>query len=180
MTYSNKGRMAVICASSKDTYWYADKVGEAFEIAEEGSTSYGVLREGSTDVPFGYIDKVDCNVRDKRLNDCSPSEWSAASRAASQVDATPEEGDAAFRAFREAHPSHICETQTDVVNSPDHYNKGGVECIDYLRQQLTEEQFKGYLLGNVHKYTHRWQYKNGKEDLEKAQWYLNRLIGEEL
>lgn len=95
-------------------------------------------------------------------------------------DATPEDWDEAFRASQTFNQSLFKTTKTDVVNSPDHYNKGGVECIDYLKQQLTEEQFKGYLLGNVHKYTHRWQYKNGREDLEKAEWYLNRLMGEEL
>ena len=71
--------------------------------------------------------------------------------------------------------------KNDIVNSPSHYKEEGkIECIDYMRERLTAEQFKGYLLGNVHKYTHRWQYKNGKEDLEKAQWYLNKLIGEEV
>jgi hypothetical protein len=64
----------------------------------------------------------------------------------------------------------------DVIEKPAHYNQGGVECIDYIAQQLSEEQLKGYLLGNLHKYTHRWQYKGGYEDLKKAQWYLNRLI----
>ena len=105
----------------------------------------------------------------KRLNDATPEEWDAAFIASQQRGNTYDWPWSASE-----------KVETDAVNSPDHYNKGGVECIDYLRQQLTEEQFKGYLLGNVHKYTHRWQYKNGKEDLEKAQWYLNRLIGEEL
>ena len=30
--------------------------------------------------------------------------------------------------------------------------------------------------GNVLKYICRWKNKNGLEDLEKARWYLNRLI----
>jgi len=32
------------------------------------------------------------------------------------------------------------------------------------------------LQGNIIKYVWRYRYKNGVEDLEKAQWYLNRLI----
>lgn len=66
-------------------------------------------------------------------------------------------------------------TQDDVVNNPSHYNKGGMECIDYIEQQLSPEAFKGYLEGNMIKYMHRHKYKNGLEDLKKAQWYLQRL-----
>jgi hypothetical protein len=65
--------------------------------------------------------------------------------------------------------------QDDVVNNPSHYNKGGMECIDYIEQQLSPEAFKGYLEGNMIKYMHRHKYKNGLEDLKKAQWYLQRL-----
>ena len=64
----------------------------------------------------------------------------------------------------------------DMVNSPSHYADQGVECIDYIKQQLTEEQYMGYLLGNVTKYLHRHNYKNGLEDLRKAIWYLDRYV----
>lgn len=67
----------------------------------------------------------------------------------------------------------------DVVNKPDHYNTGNIECIDYLKDNMPYEAFIGYLEGNFKKYVHRWRYK-GKptEDLRKASWYLNRLIQE--
>ena len=32
------------------------------------------------------------------------------------------------------------------------------------------------LKGNVLKYMWRYEYKNGTQDLEKAQWYLNKLV----
>ena len=66
----------------------------------------------------------------------------------------------------------------DPVNKPAHYNLGGdIECIDYIEQNLTSVEFKGYCKGNVIKYIHRENYK-GKplEDMLKAQWYLNRAI----
>ena len=63
----------------------------------------------------------------------------------------------------------------DSVNHPPHYNNGTLEAIDYIEQQL-EDGFSDYLEGNVLKYLHRWRYKNGIEDLNKAQWYLKRLI----
>ncbi len=64
----------------------------------------------------------------------------------------------------------------DVVNAPSHYTAGGIETIDYMQAKMSDEQFKGYLLGNVIKYTSRFQYKNGLQDLEKSQWYLDRLV----
>mgnify|MGYP003642698884 CR=1 FL=1 len=45
-----------------------------------------------------------------------------------------------------------------------------------IEAALTEEEFKGYVKGNVLKYTWRENYKNKLEDLKKAAWYLNRLI----
>lgn len=65
----------------------------------------------------------------------------------------------------------------DVINAPSHYTSGGIETIDYMKAKMSDEQYKGYLLGNVIKYTSRFQIKNGLQDLEKAQWYLDRLVG---
>ena len=59
----------------------------------------------------------------------------------------------------------------DMVNSPEHYNKAGIETIDALEAMLTSG-----LQGNIVKYLWRYRYKNGVEDLKKAQWYLNKLI----
>ena len=70
---------------------------------------------------------------------------------------------------------HLSAEVRDNVNNPDHYNHGGIECIDYIKQQLGD-CFVEYCEGNVHKYLHRWRYKNGLEDLRKAQWYLNQMI----
>ena len=64
----------------------------------------------------------------------------------------------------------------DNVNNPSHYGQGSIEAIDYINDMLTEEEWIGYLRGNIAKYMHRFRYKNGVEDLEKAQWYLNKLI----
>ena len=63
----------------------------------------------------------------------------------------------------------------DMVNNPPHYNKYGVECIEAI-QSATGEGYEYYLQGNIIKYLWRYRYKNGVQDLEKAQWYLTRLI----
>ena len=64
----------------------------------------------------------------------------------------------------------------DNVNHPLHYTQGGIETIDYIEAKMTKEQFKGYLKGNVIKYISRFEYKNTVEDLQKAKWYINKLI----
>ena len=64
----------------------------------------------------------------------------------------------------------------DNVNNPAHYGKGSIECIDYIEDFLTTEEYIGYLRGNIAKYLHRWRYKNKQEDLLKSQWYLDRLV----
>lgn len=68
---------------------------------------------------------------------------------------------------------------SDPVNSPAHYNTGGIECIDYLKDNMSWEGYTGYLEGNCKKYLHRWRYKQKPlEDLKKAFWYLDKLIQE--
>lgn len=63
----------------------------------------------------------------------------------------------------------------DNIN-PDHYKTGGIETINYIKAKLTEEEYKGYLKGNIIKYISRAEQKNGVEDYKKAQWYTNRLV----
>lgn len=65
----------------------------------------------------------------------------------------------------------------DPVNHPDHYTSGGIECIDAIRASMTPDEFRGMLKGNAMKYLWRYRLK-GKpvQDLEKAAWYLARLI----
>tara|TARA_R100000388_G_scaffold6188_2_gene6074 strand:- start:210 stop:506 length:297 start_codon:yes stop_codon:yes gene_type:complete len=65
----------------------------------------------------------------------------------------------------------------DMVNNPSHYNKSGIECINAI-QAATGDGYEFYLQGNILKYLWRYRYKNGSEDLKKAQWYLNELIEE--
>lgn len=61
---------------------------------------------------------------------------------------------------------------TDNVNHPSHYADKEIEVIDYIRDTLGADEFVGYCLGNVLKYTSRWRKKGGVEDLEKAKVYL--------
>jgi hypothetical protein len=68
---------------------------------------------------------------------------------------------------------------TDNVNKPNHYQgRFGMESIDALRNFMTDEQMKGFYLGNSLKYLLRHQKKNGLEDLKKARKNLDWLIEE--
>ena len=64
---------------------------------------------------------------------------------------------------------------TDPVNHPEHYNYGEIEIIDFI-EQVTEHYNSdvAYHIGNAIKYLARSPHKNGKEDIEKARWYIER------
>ena len=57
----------------------------------------------------------------------------------------------------------------DKIN-PKYYRRG-IEVADFI-----EEYEMNYFEGNVIKYVCRHREKNGLEDLQKAKWYLERLI----
>lgn len=62
--------------------------------------------------------------------------------------------------------------------TPEHYKIGGIETWDYLKAKLSPTQLAGYALGNVIKYISRAEHKNKVEDLQKAKWYLDKIIDE--
>jgi hypothetical protein len=64
----------------------------------------------------------------------------------------------------------------ETVNHPDHYNAGGIECIDAIEAALTPAEFAGFCKGNAIKYLWRMNHKGGRESLAKARWYVNRLF----
>lgn len=67
----------------------------------------------------------------------------------------------------------------DNINKPSHYQgRFGMESINALRNFMTDEQLKVFLMGNSLKYILRHQKKNGLEDLKKARKNLDWLIEE--
>jgi hypothetical protein len=70
----------------------------------------------------------------------------------------------------------INKQKVDMVNQPPHYTAGNLEVIDILKDQLTPEEYEGFLKGNILKYTLRYRLKNGLQDLKKSEWYLKKLI----
>jgi hypothetical protein len=68
----------------------------------------------------------------------------------------------------------------DEVNHPKHYTKGEVECIDAIKSAVIGKQpFQAVCVSQVIKYLWRYEEKGGLQSIEKAQWYLNKLIESE-
>ena len=71
----------------------------------------------------------------------------------------------------------VPEYAEDTVNHPSHYNYGEIETIDFI-EQVTKHYNPNvaYHIGNAIKYLARSPHKNGKEDVEKAKWYIERAF----
>lgn len=75
--------------------------------------------------------------------------------------------------------TQVKQVHVDNINHPPHYNKGKYEAIDILADVTKElSGIEAVCVGNILKYIIRYKYKNGIDDLNKANWYLNKLIGE--
>ena len=59
----------------------------------------------------------------------------------------------------------------DVITKPKHYTQGGIEPIDFITANKMD-----FCQGNVVKYVTRFKFKNGLEDLKKAEFYIKKLI----
>ena len=72
----------------------------------------------------------------------------------------------------------LCKEPTPSRNA--HYKAMKIEPLDVMEDWLTQEQLLGFLLGNVLKYTGRYNHtaqgKGGVHDLKKAQDYLKWAI----
>ena len=67
------------------------------------------------------------------------------------------------------------EGESNNVVHPGHYNRTSVEVIDTLRGMMTDDEYRGFLIGNIVKYISRYSLKNGIEDIKKAKYYLSLL-----
>jgi hypothetical protein len=67
---------------------------------------------------------------------------------------------------------------SDRVEHPEHYTKGKIECIDAIEAATAGLiGIEAVCIAQVIKYVWRWKWKNGIEDLKKARWYLDKLMG---
>lgn len=73
--------------------------------------------------------------------------------------------------------NHIGRDRYSNVNHPSHYATNGIECIDAMIASQGVNTVVNFCVCNAFKYIWRCTHK-GKtlEDLQKAQWYLNKAI----
>lgn len=64
----------------------------------------------------------------------------------------------------------------DAIKSPAHYTQGKIECHQAVREALGDDGYCSWCIGNIFKYLWRHKYKNGIEDLEKAQQFLDMMM----
>tara|TARA_R100000406_G_C3097734_1_gene121148 strand:+ start:274 stop:663 length:390 start_codon:yes stop_codon:yes gene_type:complete len=65
----------------------------------------------------------------------------------------------------------------DMVNHPEHYNKGKYETYDVIVDTLGKHEAISYCQGNILKYIMRmWNKDKPLQDAEKAEWYLKAMI----
>ena len=75
-------------------------------------------------------------------------------------------------------PDEVVEevTTNPNVDHPSHYqSENGMECIDEMVLAFGVEAVKHFCLCNVWKYRYRADKKNGDEDRDKANWYMNKF-----
>ena len=114
------------------------------------------------------------------INNATPQDWDRLRKQAPAIETTIDESmmQVYVDMSKEELEAYIFDDdEEDVVNKPDHYNTGNIECIDAIEESMSSIAFQGYLKGNCMKYLWRYDYK-GKpvEDLQKAQWYLAKLL----
>ncbi|COE55267.1 gp29 [Streptococcus pneumoniae] len=71
----------------------------------------------------------------------------------------------------------ISNQKVDMINKPPHYTYGDIEIIDFIEQVTAQYPPElAFAIGSAIKYIARANHKNGKEDIEKAKWYLQRVF----
>jgi len=66
----------------------------------------------------------------------------------------------------------------DNIN-PSHYQRDGMECIDAIKAAVQNlSGAEAYETGSAIKYLWRWKEKGGKDDLNKAIWFIKDMIGD--
>jgi len=66
----------------------------------------------------------------------------------------------------------------DTIN-PSHYQRDGMECIDAIKAAVQNlSGAEAFETGSAIKYLWRWKEKGGKDDLQKAVWFINDMVSD--
>lgn len=65
---------------------------------------------------------------------------------------------------------------SDKIN-PDYYKQGKIEAIDAIEAATEGKKgIEAVCVAQVFKYLWRYESKNGIEDVQKAKWYIDKLL----
>lgn len=67
------------------------------------------------------------------------------------------------------------EAIEDLADTPTHYDHA-IQPWDYMESIFNDDEFQGYLVGNIIKYVSRYKDKGGVMDIKKAQHYIEKLL----
>lgn len=138
---------------------------------------------------FGYCNCVPCsgcplNKFDESV--CDFNEWSE-DKLTVAYNVAYKNGDARIDGSHLNPAPHVklpkeateSSSKSDMVNHPQHYTQGGIECIDALKAATVGKRgIEAVCVANIIKYLWRYEEKNGVEDVCKAKWYIERLLKE--
>lgn len=71
---------------------------------------------------------------------------------------------------------NVTEPKTDLIDQQEHYTNNGIQPIEIMKANMTKEEYRGFLMGNIIKYPLRYKDKGGLKDLKKTKTYLTWLI----
>ena len=77
----------------------------------------------------------------------------------------------AYKLAKKVRGTPVSAVVNEIQVGGEHYKKNAVQPWDYI---VSNEL--GYLEGNIVKYVTRWKSKGGRQDLEKARHYLDKLL----
>jgi len=64
----------------------------------------------------------------------------------------------------------------DNIN-PNHYQRDGMECIEAIEAAVQNlSGAEAYATGSAIKYLWRWKEKGGIDDLNKAKWFIQKMV----
>ena len=74
------------------------------------------------------------------------------------------------------HITKITGRVDDDINHPAHYTAGDIECVDAMKAAFGSDELKVYCKIAAFKYLWRADHKGGLQDIQKANWYLNKYL----
>lgn len=133
------------------------------------------LEKALEDVSKRYIKRVENMMKDIELK--AYEDWKNGYRATNSTIGVVEEPFPYNIAPKQGLTSTKERAKKDNVNHPQHYNKGGIECLDVIKAFYGKEAFEGFCAGNMLKYAMRYKHKGqALDDLKKIRFYADELI----